>query len=241
MKRYISAACLIVIISFTAYAVDEVVIDRFSSAVEENNMPKGWKPLYFEKVTNRTTYTIEKEGGNYFVKAESNASASGIYKEVDIDPKIYNTIQWKWKAENILKKGDETKKTGDDYAARVYIIFRYDHENASLWEKTKYGAVKLIYGKYPPKAVLNYIWANKLPKGDAIDNAFTDRAKMMAVESGGSELGKWISEERNIYEDYKRLFKEEPPHIMGVAIMTDTDNTGESAVAYYDDILLMNK
>jgi len=64
---------------------------------------------------------------------------------------------------------------------------------------------------------------------------------MLAVESGDKEIGKWISEERNLYEDYKRLFNEEPPHIMGIAIMTDTDNTGESAVAYYDDIILLGK
>jgi Protein of unknown function (DUF3047) len=107
-----------------------------------------------------------------------------------------------------------------------------------LWEKTRYGAYKLFYGEYPPQAVINYIWANRLPKGAAIDNAFTDRAKMIAVQSGPQEMGRWLSEERNLYEDYRRLFGQEPPQIAGIAVMTDTDNTGESAVAYYDRITI---
>lgn len=118
------------------------------------------------------------------------------------------------------------------------VAFRFDPQAASLWEKTRYGVYKLLYGEYPPKHVINYIWANRLPKGTAIDNAYTDRAKMIAVESGSEEVGRWLLEERNLYEDYKRLFGEEPPRIAGIALMTDTDNTGESAVAYYDDIAL---
>lgn len=60
---------------------------------------------------------------------------------------------------------------------------------------------------------------------------------MIVVESGTTKLNTWVTEERNVYEDYKRAFGEEPPPISGVAIMTDTDNTGESAEAYYGDIL----
>ena len=62
-----------------------------------------------------------------------------------------------------------------------------DADAATLWDKTRYGTYKLLYGEYPPKAVINYIWANRLPKDAAIDNAFTDRAKMIAVRSGPDE------------------------------------------------------
>ena len=140
--------------------------------------------------------------------------------------------------ENILQKGDERRKEGDDYAARVYVAFQYDPNIATVWERTRYGAYRLLYGEYPPKAVINYIWANRLPRDAAIDNAFTDRAKMIAVRSGPSDVGRWHEEERNVFEDYRRLFGQEPPRIAGIAVMTDTDNTGESAVAYYDRIAL---
>jgi hypothetical protein len=60
---------------------------------------------------------------------------------------------------------------------------------------------------------------------------------IVVIESGKEKLNKWVIEKRNIYADYKNAFKDEPPMISGVAIMTDTDDTGESATAYYGDIL----
>ena len=88
---------------------------------------------------------------------------------------------------------------------------------------------------------INYIWANKLPKGQAVPNAYADKVIMLAVESGPSKTGQWVSEERNVYEDFKKLFGEEPPALGAVAIMTDTDNTDSHAVAYYGDITLSAK
>ena len=72
-----------------------------------------------------------------------------------------------------------------------------------------------------------------------VPNPFTDRVKMIVVESGAENLNTWVGQQRNIYEDYKQAFGEEPPMISGVAIMTDTDNTRESATAYYGDIVFL--
>jgi hypothetical protein len=77
--------------------------------------------------------------------------------------------------------------------------------------------------------------------GTAVPNPYTDQVHMIVVESGPAKLNTWITEERNVYEDYKHVFGEEPPMISGVAIMTDTDNTGESAEAYYGDIVLKKR
>ncbi len=85
---------------------------------------------------------------------------------------------------------------------------------------------------------VNYIWANRIPKGTALPNAFTSNAMMVAVESGDEKTGTWVAEERNVYEDYRTLFGEDPPAIGAVALMTDTDNTGGEATAYYGDITL---
>ncbi|MFQ5900876.1 MAG: DUF3047 domain-containing protein [Thermodesulfobacteriota bacterium] len=217
------------------------IIDLFSDRKTSNGLPIGWNELFFKKISAHTEYTVAKEGDNYFIKAVSNSSASGIYKDIRLDPKEYQIIRWKWRVENTLTKGDATKKSGDDYPARIYITFQYDPETTGFWERGKYEAYKLIYGEYPPKGAINYIWANRLPKGTSIDNAYVSKAKMIAVESGGSKVGNWITEERNLYEDYKMLFGEEPSLIKAIAIMTDTDNTGESAVAYYDDIVLLKR
>jgi hypothetical protein len=145
-------------------------------------------------------------------------------------------LRWRWKVENLLAKGDVTRKQGDDYPARIYIAFAYDPKRASVGQRIKYEAARLFYGEYPPHAGLNYIWDSKAPPGAVVPNPFTDRVQMIVVDSGPAHVGEWVSHERNIYDDYRKAFKEEPPMISGVAIMTDTDNTGESAAAYYGEI-----
>lgn len=222
---------------YLGYGDGECLVLSFAPD-SSTGLPRGWKPLTFPEISRHTTYKIGGESGRFWVKAESDASASALIKEVEIDPKAYPILRWSWKVENIIEKGDERKKEGDDYAARVYVNFRYNPDKATAWERTKYGLIRSIYGSYPPKATLNYIWANKLPRGKTADNAYTDRAKMVAVESGSGRIEAWVSEQRNIYQDYVSLFGEEPPSVIGIAIMTDTDNTQDKAVAYYGEISL---
>ena len=212
-------------------------IGAFSAATPDGPWPDGWKPLTFPKIPKHTTYRLVKDGDRVAVKAASQASSSGLTKEILIDPKEYPIIQWQWKVSNILKAGDVSKKEGDDYPARIYVTFQYDSQKVGLFGKAKYEAARLIYGRYPPLGAINYIWESRAPVGTAVPNPFTDQVQMIVVESGSSRLDTWITEERNVYEDYKRAFGQEPPMISGVAIMTDTDNTGESAEAYYGDIV----
>lgn len=212
------------------------LVDSFSGQAEPGGLPRGWKPLFFKKISRHTEYGLEKEGENYFVKAVSSASASAIYKEVPIELKDYPLLSWRWKIDHVLAKADARRKNGDDYPARIYVAFAYDPARAKAWERAKYGLAKALYGSYPPEAALNYVWDNKLPIGAALDNAYTERAKMIVVESGPGKAGEWVREERDAYADYKKIFGREPPKIAFIALMTDTDNTGESAIAYYDDI-----
>jgi hypothetical protein len=210
---------------------------KFSAAEAGGSFPAGWKPLTFKNIDQHTAYTLVKDGDAVVVKAESQASASGLIREIKIDSKEYPVLQWRWKVRNILTKGDVRRKEGDDYPARIYVTFEYDPKKLSFLDRTKYGLVKAFYGQYPPLAALNYIWESQAPKGTLVPNPFTERAMMIVVESGAEKLNQWVTEERNIFEDYKKAFGEAPPMISGVAIMTDTDNTGESAVAYYGDIV----
>ncbi|GEM_PF-117684 len=216
------------------------LVDNFSKETEVAGIPKGWQPLIFKDLP-PSRYSIVQEKNNFFVKAVSSQSASGILKETKFNLKDYPILTWRWKVENIIAKGNASQKSGDDYPARVYVTFQYDPKKASFWEKAKYGTAKKLYGNYPPQGALNYIWDNKLPVGTAIDNAYTDRAKMIVIESGKKNVGQWVREERNVYEDYKKLFKREPPPVAFVAIMSDTDDTKESAVAYYDDVQFLKQ
>jgi Protein of unknown function (DUF3047) len=211
-------------------------VGKFSTAAEGSALPEGWKPLIFKKVPRNTAYSLVRDSGTVVVKAVSAATASGLAREVAIDPREYPVVCWRWKIENLLKTGDVTRKDGDDYPARLYVTFAYDPDKISFSRRVKYKAGRMIFGDIPIAAI-NYIWDATAPQGLFIDNAFTDFAKMIVIRSGQAGVGTWVAEERNVYEDYQKAFGGEPPMINGVAIMTDTDNTKESAVAYYGDIM----
>jgi hypothetical protein len=222
--------------AYPTFGDDRIIVGHFSASNPGMELPKHWEPLFFDSISKHTIYKIYNDNNKLSIKAESNASASGLIRKIKIDPEKYPILKWQWKVTGVLKNGDVKKKSGDDYPARIYISFEYDSDKVGLLDKAKYSALKLLHGEYPPIGAINYIWESNAPKGSIVPNAYTDRVRMIVVESGTKHLNVWKEEERNIYEDYLTAFGETPPPISGVAIMTDTDNTGESAVSYYGDI-----
>ncbi|MBF0234112.1 MAG: DUF3047 domain-containing protein [Desulfamplus sp.] len=119
---------------------DSISVGNFSSQTQQGyhiNLPEGWLPLIFKKIKSHTQYTLVDDNGIVVVKAASNASSSGLRRLILIDPKQYPIITWRWKIENIITKGDVTKKIGDDYPARIYITFKYDASKLGFIEKAK--------------------------------------------------------------------------------------------------------
>ncbi|MEW6683370.1 MAG: DUF3047 domain-containing protein [Nitrospirota bacterium] len=214
----------------------QLVVGAFSQAPQGPAAPPGWSPLTFKKVPVATQYAVVRDEGTTVVRAVSQAGASGLIREIAIDLKTYPVIEWRWKVSNLIAKGDVTKKEGDDYPARIYITFAYDPQKVGFSKRAKYRAARLLVGDLPIGAI-TYIWDGRTPRGTVVDNAYTDFVKMIVIESGDEHVNQWMIEERNVYDDYRRAFGEEPPLVNGVAIMTDSDNTQESATAYYGDIV----
>ena len=208
MKDVLFAILFIVCISINCAAGQIITIDDF-----ENGLKPQWE---CEKFKGETQYHVVRTENSHVLKAASNTSASALIFKFEYDPKNYPILSWRWKVENIINKGDAVKKDADDYAARVCVIF--PHWLPSLTKKI------LTFGE------------KKLSKGKHTPSKYYSRSIMVAVESGNENIGKWVTERRNVYEDFRMFFGEEPPQVGGIAIMTDTDNTGESTIAYYDNI-----
>ncbi|GAC1466587.1 MAG: DUF3047 domain-containing protein [Desulfuromonadaceae bacterium] len=196
--------------SASAGHAEEIPVSRFST-----EGLAGWESKRFKGVTE---YRLVKEDGRAVVKATSHAAASGLIKKIHFDPSKYRYLRWSWKISHTIKDGDEMSKSGDDYAARVYVVFPGRH----FWQM---------------KAI-TYIWANKLPKGEHVSSPYVSDSKMVAIESGNGMAGQWLTEERDLLADYRLLFGADPPEAEAIAIMTDTDNTGGAAEAWYGDVSL---
>lgn len=134
-----------------------IEVASFSSATVGQTIPDGWTPLIFKKIPRQTKYVLIKDGDVTVVKAESNASTSGLTRAVTIDPHEYPIIRWRWKVDHVLRHSDVSRKDGDDYPARLYVTFEYDEKRVSFSKKLKYAAGRAILGDIPIGA-LNYIW-----------------------------------------------------------------------------------
>jgi hypothetical protein len=222
---------IIAICATSVYAESNEVLLR-----EDFNSLDNWEPLYFKKVKEHTNYSIYSDSGQSYIKAESDASASGMVYKSEFNVYDYPGIRWKWKISNIYQEGNAATKEGDDYPIRIYVMFKYNPDKASFGRKLKYGLAKKMYGKYPPHSSLNYIWANKYHEEVIITNSYAKEAKMIVLQAGIVNMGEWIEQEVNVLEDYRQAFGKDPPNIASIAIMNDSDNTGESSVSFIDFI-----
>ncbi len=220
---------------FTVLAAGSVV-PRFSELQSLQN--SAWQPLEFPKIKRHSRYRLAVEDGIQVVRADTDNSASGLIARKRIDTESAAVIEWRWKVSNIYDKGDAGTKSGDDYPARIYVAFAFEPERAGFFEKARRAAAGVFYEHEIPGTAINYIWANRLEAGRIVANAFSEQTKMIAVDSGGENTGSWISRRRNIIADYREAFGHDPPAIIGIGIMSDSDNTGESASAWYGDIIL---
>lgn len=203
------------------------------------SLEDGWEPLEFPKIDNHSRYSLVEHNGEQVVEAITDNSASGLIARVSVEPGDSLILRWRWKVSNVFEQGDARKKNGDDYPARIYVAFEFEPEEAGFFERAKRKTVEVVFGEELPGNALNYIWANRLPKGEIVANPFTETTMMVAVNSGSQKVGEWVTVERDIVADYKAAFGRRPPKLAGVAIMSDSDNTGEAATAWYGDIELI--
>lgn len=205
--------CILMLLSLSVRAeqsVDKLMIGRFSSGSLDQWKNKAFKGQTHYKLTDLTGTTV--------LKAESNGSASGLFNEQRIDLQKTPVMTWSWRIENRLGNINEQDKSGDDYAARVYIVVS---GGLAFW-RTR---------------AIDYVWASTSPKGKIWPNAFAgNHVMMIALRSSADQTSTWYTEKRNILADLKQFVGEDIRYIDAVAIMTDTDNSNSKATAYYGDI-----
>jgi hypothetical protein len=191
-----------------------------------------WTHEGFPKIERRSRYGIAQKDGQPALLAQADASASFLLFDQAWSIREYPLLRWSWLVENVYEKGDGTTKAGDDFPLRIYVLFEYDPAKASLGDRLVYGAARLLYGQYPPHSSLSYVWESRGEPGRIIINPYSDRTRQIVLRSGKAQLGQWLDEAVDVLADYRRAFGTEPPDRVTLAIMSDADNTGESASGY---------
>jgi hypothetical protein len=196
----------------SAGATDQqVVVGAFS----QGSMA-GWEQKAFK---GETDYSVvyDPERKSNVLRAVSKAAASGRFRKMSVDLTKTPFLNWSWKVSEALVGIDETVKAGDDYSARVFVIVE---RGIMGWSTLS----------------VNYVWANQHPAGSAWPSPFTSHVRLLAVDSGSKGLNAWITHKRNVRADLREQFGEDIVSVDAVALMTDTDNSGGRAQAYYGDI-----
>jgi hypothetical protein len=235
MKRLLSGLFL-AFISLGAAAQQPPEIPRFSTAKPGGPPPSEWKHLQLASFKNNTDYLMVVEDGAVVVRAMAHNSASFLGLQTDFDPHKFPMLSWRWKVAQVIPAANTAEQGKEDAPVRLMIAFAGDTSKLAFKDRFAASAAQTISGQTLPYATVMYVWGSKVAVDSITTSSRSARIKMIAVAADDQGIGKWQSYTRNLVEDFKRAFGEEPGNVTSIELMTDTDNTQGDAQAYYGDI-----
>src|SRR5437016_4316078 len=207
---------------------------RFSAGRAGESQP-GWGRFIVSPFATKSDYRLVDGGAGVVLEGLANGSASGFYRRIHIDPKRHPVIEWRWRVLQTPADLDPRVPARDDSPARVIVAFHGDAARLDIGERFTLALYKALTGERMPYAIIMYSWASDAPVGTITPSIPTGKIQTIVVESGGG-IGEWRELRRNVLEDYRLAFGEEPWDIVGVGVMTDARNTHEKASAQFGDI-----
>jgi hypothetical protein len=197
----------------------QALIDLNFEGDEVGKFPSGWSSRDKENMIR--VYTVQTEGANKFLHADSRGISVQIGYEKKWELNHFPSLRWRWRAQTFPEGTNEREKSGNDNVLAVYVVF----------------------GGWPIPSSIKYVWSDTLPVGEILDSPHSSKTKVVVVRSGRSMIGKWVTEERNVLADYRSIFGEEEknPAAKGIALLTDSDNTNTRAVGDYGEITIFGK
>ncbi len=211
------------------------------SAQQPGSLPQAWQPQIITRNKRLTEYRLVSDGGVTVLHAHAAASASLLMHELDLDPTELPWLEWRWKVASHIKSADNRYRDTEDSPVRIVLAFDGDKSELPFSEQIMFETGRIVTGRELPYATLMYIWERKAPVDSVIPHTRTGRLKMVVAASGQQGVGQWRQLSRNIAADYERAFSEKPGRLIGIGVMSDTDNTGEAVEAWYGDIRLLQK
>jgi hypothetical protein len=214
-------------------------IPAFSAQRPGEGLPAGWRALV-PPHAKAPRFARVDAGGTTVLQVRSHGEAGAAAFALQADPARTPVLAWRWKVDRVVERADLATKAGDDFAARVYVFFDVPASELPFAARARLALGRLLFGAELPSAAICYVWDNRHPPGTAAWSAYTDRVRIVVLESGAARAGRWTAERRDLAADYRAAFGPKAPlhAVSGVAVGNDTDQTGESATAWFGDLTL---
>jgi len=217
-KGSILAVLLLAATSAVSAQSSQVIVEDWSKTpIGQKGVPNGWKTQSWGSP--KYEFEVVNESPTRVLHLVSNGDSSTVNKDIKIDCKDYPVLQWRWKVAELPKGGDARKKATDDQALQIYVTFpRFPNAVRSR--------------------VIGYIWDTTAPAGTIVKSQKTGLVTYVVMRSGGADIGKWVTETRNVCEDYRKIYGEEPEEkVEALSIGIDSDDTRSRAEGYAGEIL----
>ena len=212
----------------------------FSTASPGAPLPAPWREQRVPPAA-ASELRLVSDGGATVLQARASAAAGAAIHPLR-EQADGVALAWRWKVDRVVERANLDAREGDDFAARVYVFFDVPLDALPFADRWKVRLARLLHGDSLPTAAICYVWDNRHPPGTSRWSPYTDRVRVVVVESGGAKAGQWLDERRDLAADFRAAFGSQwsgpVPPITGVAVGNDTDQTGESVTAWFGDVRL---
>jgi hypothetical protein len=213
-----------------------IEVARFSQLRPGGPLAEQWEPYVLQPANPLTRYRPTEVAGNICVEADATNGHSALQRLIRISPERHPVLEWRWRVPRLPSDASAPAGAKATPRARLMLAFHGDAEKLDMEQRVQLRMAKAITGQALPYSSLIYVWMKGVPEGTVVPSPYTDRVRLMALDSSEKLLDQWVEFRRNVREDYRRAFGEEPGDIVGVGIFTDVDGNGAPGRAYYGDI-----
>ncbi|MEO7066894.1 MAG: DUF3047 domain-containing protein [Rhodanobacter sp.] len=230
------ALALILLLSPVSATAATVTTLSFSNTPPGPDLPSGWKVYAMSRHRPAASLAIVRDGNDDVLSIDANRASGAIAHVLDVP--AATTLSWRWKVNHSVAKADLSKKSGDDFAARVYVFFDVPRASLSWLQRMRLDIAGRAVGHPIPTSALCYVWDNHHPVGTIAANAYSKLVRTIVLQSGDAEAGTWQLQQRDLAADFRAAFGRAAPRVTGIALASDTDNTGGHVKAWFGDLTL---